>query len=91
MSINQQKKKENCIVCSDVDECTRGLHDCGPLYVCRNTQGSYRCDPKKCAEGELMNPRTGECTHVDCPIGFKPENGRCEGSPTRCRLFVSFV
>uniref|UniRef100_A0A915BLJ5 Fibulin-1 n=2 Tax=Parascaris univalens TaxID=6257 RepID=A0A915BLJ5_PARUN len=82
--------------CVDVDECTRGLHDCGPLYVCRNTQGSYRCDPKKCAEGELMNPRTGECTHVDCPIGFKPENGRCEDvneceTVGRCRQFEECI
>uniref|UniRef100_A0A915BL81 Fibulin-1 n=1 Tax=Parascaris univalens TaxID=6257 RepID=A0A915BL81_PARUN len=87
---------ENTEECIDVDECTRGLHDCGPLYVCRNTQGSYRCDPKKCAEGELMNPRTGECTHVDCPIGFKPENGRCEDvneceTVGRCRQFEECI
>ncbi|VDM47385.1 unnamed protein product [Toxocara canis] len=87
---------ENTEECIDVDECTRGLHDCGPLYVCRNTQGSYRCDPKKCAEGELMNPRTGECTHVDCPIGFKPNNGRCEDvneceTVGRCRQYEECI
>lgn len=27
---------------SDVDECNLGSHDCGALYQCRNTQGSYR-------------------------------------------------
>ncbi|VDO82337.1 unnamed protein product [Heligmosomoides polygyrus] len=63
--------------CIDVDECNLGAHDCGPLYQCRNTQGSYRCDPKKCAEGELQNPQTGECTSIDCPLGYYPSNGMC--------------
>ncbi|WKY03987.1 hypothetical protein Q1695_005180 [Nippostrongylus brasiliensis] len=63
--------------CVDVDECNLGAHDCGPLYQCRNTQGSYRCDPKKCAEGELQNPQTGECTSIDCPQGYYPSNGMC--------------
>ncbi|EYC05992.1 hypothetical protein Y032_0079g1292 [Ancylostoma ceylanicum] len=62
---------------SDVDECNLGSHDCGPLYQCRNTQGSYRCDPKKCGEGELQNPQTGECTSIDCPLGYYPSNGMC--------------
>ncbi|VDK17430.1 unnamed protein product, partial [Anisakis simplex] len=87
---------ENTEECIDVDECTRGLHDCGPLYVCRNTQGSYRCDPKKCAAREVMNPRTGECTHVDCPIGFLPNNGRCEDvneceTVGRCRQYEECI
>ncbi|RCN38407.1 calcium binding EGF domain protein [Ancylostoma caninum] len=63
--------------CVDVDECNLGSHDCGPLYQCRNTQGSYRCDPKKCGEGELQNPQTGECTSIDCPLGYYPSNGMC--------------
>ncbi|KAJ1346558.1 Fibulin-1, variant 2 [Parelaphostrongylus tenuis] len=69
----QFKNKE----CVDVDECSLGSHDCGPLYQCRNTQGSYRCDPKKCAEGELQNPQTGECISIDCPLGYYPSNGMC--------------
>ncbi|KAL3981770.1 Calcium-binding EGF domain family protein [Acanthocheilonema viteae] len=82
--------------CIDVDECNLGSHDCGPLYQCRNTQGSYRCDPKKCAEGELMNPRTGECTNMDCPIGYKPIQGRCEDVNEcelagRCRQFEECI
>ncbi|KAK6036150.1 calcium binding EGF domain protein, partial [Cooperia oncophora] len=63
--------------CIDVDECTLGAHDCGPLYQCRNTQGSYRCDPKKCAQGELQNPVTGECTSIECPLGYYPSGGTC--------------
>ncbi len=74
-----------------MDECNLGSHDCGPLYQCRNTQGSYRCDPKKCAEGELMNPRTGECTNMDCPIGYKPIRGRCEGSFLNLYADILFV
>ncbi|CAI4227162.1 unnamed protein product [Auanema sp. JU1783] len=64
-------------ICRDVDECNLGAHDCGVLYQCRNTQGSYRCDPKKCGEGELQNPQTGECTSIECPLGFYPKNGMC--------------
>lgn len=26
-----------------------------------------------------MNPETGECTSVDCPIGYFPKGGKCEG------------
>ncbi|VDM65322.1 unnamed protein product [Strongylus vulgaris] len=36
-----------------------------------------RCDPKKCGEGELQNPQTGECTSIDCPLGYYPSNGMC--------------
>ncbi|TKR77423.1 hypothetical protein L596_018401 [Steinernema carpocapsae] len=63
--------------CIDVDECNHGTHDCGKLYQCRNTQGSYRCDPKKCASNEIMNPRTGECLSVDCPPGYEAKEGKC--------------
>ncbi|CAD6191304.1 unnamed protein product [Caenorhabditis auriculariae] len=63
--------------CIDVDECNLGSHDCGPTYQCRNTQGSYRCDPKKCADGELQNPQTGECTSIQCPLGYFPKNQMC--------------
>ncbi|VDN06216.1 unnamed protein product [Thelazia callipaeda] len=82
--------------CIDVDECSLGSHDCGPSYHCRNTQGSYRCDPKKCDDSELMNPRTGECTKIDCPVGYKPIRGRCEDvnecqMPGQCRNFEECI
>uniref|UniRef100_A0A914C537 Fibulin-1 n=1 Tax=Acrobeloides nanus TaxID=290746 RepID=A0A914C537_9BILA len=79
-------------LCLDVDECNLGSHDCGPLYQCRNIQGSYRCDPKKCLSNEIMNPTTGECTSIDCPVGYYPKNGKCEDVdecqlPSRCSQY----
>ena len=41
-----------------------GLHNCetlGPTYFCRNTQGSFRCDRRKCAKGEALNEASGMC------------------------------
>lgn len=35
-------------LCEDDDECALGTHSCndyGPNFKCRNTLGSYRCDP----------------------------------------------
>lgn len=64
---------------TDVDECTLGAHDCGPLYHCRNTPGSYRCDPKTCKSDEVMDQSTGECTSITCPAGFAAKDGKCEG------------
>lgn len=64
--------------CIDIDECKLGAHFCGPQYQCRNTLGSYRCELKRCAEREIRDPRTGECTKKFCHVGYKPVNGRCE-------------
>jgi len=44
-----------------VDECTLGAHDCGPMYQCKNTQGSFRCVPKRCEDNQVLDPGTGEC------------------------------
>uniref|UniRef100_A0A1I8B392 Fibulin-1 n=1 Tax=Meloidogyne hapla TaxID=6305 RepID=A0A1I8B392_MELHA len=65
-------------VCVDVDECTLGAHDCGPMYQCKNTQGSFRCVPKRCEDDQVLDPGTGECKSVNCPPGYKPRDGRCE-------------
>lgn len=43
-------------LCEDDDECQLGTHNCGDLgngYQCRNTQGSYRCDPVRRAPPTL--------------------------------------
>ncbi|CAK5084319.1 unnamed protein product [Meloidogyne enterolobii] len=62
----------------DVDECTLGAHDCGPMYQCKNTQGSFRCVPKRCEDNQVLDPGTGECKSVNCPPGYRPRDGRCE-------------
>ncbi|CAK5030728.1 unnamed protein product [Meloidogyne enterolobii] len=62
----------------DVDECTLGAHDCGPMYQCKNTQGSFRCVPKRCEDNQVLDPGTGERKSVNCPPGYRPRDGRCE-------------
>ena len=41
-NVFHQIKTRNVSHISYVDECNLGSHDCGALYICRNTQGSYR-------------------------------------------------
>uniref|UniRef100_A0A914HZ30 EGF-like domain-containing protein n=1 Tax=Globodera rostochiensis TaxID=31243 RepID=A0A914HZ30_GLORO len=83
--------------CVDVDECTLGAHDCGPMYQCRNTQGSFRCVPKRCAPDEVMDPNSGQCKSMNCHVGYKAIDGRCEDidecreQPRRCALFEECV
>ncbi|KAL3110166.1 hypothetical protein niasHT_015769 [Heterodera trifolii] len=83
--------------CVDVDECALGAHDCGPMYQCRNTQGSFRCVPKRCAADEAMDPNSGECKSVNCPVGYKAIDGRCEDidecreETRRCAIFEECV
>uniref|UniRef100_A0AC35U5A3 Fibulin-1 n=1 Tax=Rhabditophanes sp. KR3021 TaxID=114890 RepID=A0AC35U5A3_9BILA len=82
--------------CIDVDECNLGSHDCGPLYQCRNIQGSYRCDPKRCASHEVMNPRTGICVSITCPVGYVASNGKCQDTnecviPSICKPFEECI
>ena len=77
--------------CEDDDECALGLHDCesrGPAYFCRNIQGSFRCDLRKCADGEALNEVTGKCQPVICTSGYKPgpfgqciDIDECENNP----------
>eukprot|EP01051_Picozoa_sp_SAG22_P011250 SAG22_NODE_1065_length_5752_cov_12.512294_4_plen_119_part_00 len=40
-------------VCEDVDECARGLHNCGEHTYCINTPGAYNCS---CSTGYEGNP-----------------------------------
>ncbi|XP_072551408.1 latent-transforming growth factor beta-binding protein 4 isoform X2 [Salminus brasiliensis] len=65
--------------CADIDECASSL-TCGPLSVCVNTDGSYRCecsagyraagpgrqcrDINECLEGDFCFPK-GECLNTD--------------------------
>lgn len=35
--------------------------------------------PFRCNEGQLQNPVTGECTSIECPLGYEPRDGKCNG------------
>jgi len=67
--------------CEDNDECALGTHNCGALgsgYLCRNIQGSFRCERKRCNVGEILDQATGYCTRLACGAGFEPgPNGHC--------------
>ncbi|KZS09136.1 Fibrillin-1-like protein, partial [Daphnia magna] len=78
---NSQKSR-----CEDDDECESGANDCavlGPLYQCRNTEGSFRCERKRCtdrADGLThLDEETGHCVQPpQCADGFEPApRGRC--------------
>ncbi|PIO69727.1 calcium binding EGF domain protein [Teladorsagia circumcincta] len=62
---------EDCVAKSrnDFERNSNGRNDQAPVID--------RCDPKKCAEGEIQNPVTGECTSIDCPLGYYPSGGTC--------------
>ena len=46
-------------LCSDVDECARGEHDCGPGASCVDIDGSFLC---ACAPGYLPTADEKDCT-----------------------------
>ena len=56
---------------TDQDECETGTHNCGRGYECVNIEGSFRCNPRSCPEGFIVNSRTGQCERVDCPTGLR--------------------
>lgn len=68
------------VMCEDDDECLMDTHDChrlGPQWQCRNTEGSYRCERKRCESGQVLN-ENGECLNIECAPGFEPDpRGRC--------------
>ena len=61
----------------------------GMVFFSRNKNKvhNFSCDPKKCGEGELQNPITGECISVQCPLGYYPKNGMCNGKNLHLFLF----
>ena len=59
--------------CEDNDECALGTHNCdalGPGYLCRNIQGSFRCEKKRCNVGEILD-EDGFCVQIKCSPGFE--------------------
>uniref|UniRef100_A0A8C4LCH6 Cartilage oligomeric matrix protein n=1 Tax=Equus asinus TaxID=9793 RepID=A0A8C4LCH6_EQUAS len=49
--------KANKQVCTDIDECETGQHNCVPNSVCINTQGSFQCGP--CQPGFVGDQASG--------------------------------
>ncbi|XP_049954285.1 fibulin-1-like isoform X2 [Schistocerca serialis cubense] len=66
--------------CEDDDECLLGTDTCrnlGPMWQCRNTLGSFRCEKKRCGDKEILL-KTGECRSVVCNPGYEiGPQGRC--------------
>ena len=67
---------------TDDDECQLDTHDChnlGPLFQCRNTEGSYRCERKRCEPGLKLDDK-GECVGIRCSPGYEAGfRGKCYG------------
>ncbi|KAH9504865.1 hypothetical protein Btru_062124 [Bulinus truncatus] len=63
---------------SDNDECTLATHNCINGYNCMNLQGTFRCIPKACPEGQRFDRVKADCVDVVCPVGLQPnEAGNC--------------
>lgn len=45
----------------DIDECALGSHNCGRDFVCTNTPGSFRCQPKDKCEDGFIQDAIGNC------------------------------
>lgn len=80
-------------VCTDIDECERGLHDCDVNATCTNLIGAYACDCHDGYEGTGVHCRDiDECaagTH-GCALGERCVNrigapNLCECEPGRTR------
>lgn len=67
--------------CVDVDECTRGTHNCYGGRTCINTMGSFKC---ACPQGYELSPSTAMCRDIDeCanPYTVCGLDSECQNSP----------
>lgn len=46
---------------SDINECTRGTHQCGATKICKNAPGYYIC---QCPPGHQLDANR-ECVDID--------------------------
>jgi fibulin 1/2 len=72
------------VLSADDDECSLRTDNCrnlGPMWQCRNTLGSFRCERKHCENKEVLLSN-GECKPVACPTGYEAsQQGQCIGKP----------
>lgn len=54
----------------DIDECATGLHNCGPNFMCTNTEGSFRCHPKERCGAGFIQDAVGSCIGVFCLLSY---------------------
>lgn len=45
----------------DINECTLGTHNCEADFVCNNTPGSFRCNPRVKCRGGFIPDAFGSC------------------------------
>lgn len=45
----------------DINECALGTHNCGPDFVCNNTQGSFLCLLSDKCQGGFISDDVGSC------------------------------
>lgn len=66
--------------CIDIDECSRGTHECGAKQICQNKAGGYICE---CPLGYIMNSKR-ECEDIDECIRFHGQvcsvNSECQNT-----------
>ncbi|XP_066157952.1 fibulin-1-like [Euwallacea fornicatus] len=55
--------------CIDVDECTKGNHNCNKSQICKNGQGYYTCE---CPVGHHLNRHTQVCEDLDECKFYRP-------------------
>uniref|UniRef100_A0A8I4A0W8 Cartilage oligomeric matrix protein n=1 Tax=Callithrix jacchus TaxID=9483 RepID=A0A8I4A0W8_CALJA len=73
--------KTNKQVCTDINECETGQHNCVPNSVCINTRGSFQCGP--CQPGFVGDQASGCQRRAQrfCP----------DGSPSECHEHADCV
>lgn len=64
--------------CTDIDECDRGLDDCGASAICANDTGGFEC---LCDDGFRLDAGR-ECVDInECNEGFDCGTGTCVNLP----------
>lgn len=67
--------------CHDVDECVLGIHSCGPLERCQNTNGSFTCEERKTIS-KLLTTITAKPT--TCRKGYRLASKLEPGDKDEC-------